>query len=114
LRRDDSLGRIGLPEEKVPSVYLLASKRHGTLYCGVTSNLCSRVSLHKQGHFEGFSKTYNVKMLVWYATFPSMAEAIIREKQIKEWKRGWKIELIEKMNPTWRDLFEETCGPYIE
>ena len=105
---------MNMREEKIPTVYLLASKRHGTLYCGVTSNLCSRIVLHKEGHFEGFSKDHGVKMLVWYATFPTMADAITREKQIKEWKRGWKIELIEKMNPTWRDLFDETCGPYIE
>lgn len=105
---------MNMREEKIPTVYLLASKRHGTLYCGVTSNLCSRIVLHKEGHFEGFSKDHGVKMLVWYATFPTMADAITREKQIKEWKRGWKIELIEKMNPMGRDLFDETCGPYIE
>lgn len=97
-------------EEKIPTVYLLASSRHGTLYCGVTSNLFSRISLHKQGYFPGFSKKYNIKMLVWFQEYPTMAEAIKREKQIKEWLRGWKIELIEKMNPTWRDLYEETCG----
>jgi putative endonuclease len=100
-------------EEKVSAVYLLASKRPGTLYCGVTSDLCSRIALHQEDHFEGFSKDYGVKMLVWYAIFPTMADAIKREKQIKEWKRGWKIELLEKMNPTWRDLYDETCGPIL-
>jgi putative endonuclease len=99
-----------LDNEKNPTVYLLASKRHGTLYCGVTSDLCSRISLHKQGYYSGFTKKYDVKMLVWHNEFPSMEEAIRREKQIKEWQRAWKIELIEKMNPTWRDLYEEHCG----
>ena len=96
--------------EKQPTVYILASSRHGTLYIGVTSDLCSRISAHKQGLIEGFTKTYGVKMLVWFLTFDSMDDAIRREKQLKEWQRGWKIELIEKQNPTWRDLYSEACG----
>jgi putative endonuclease len=100
-------------EEKVPAVYLLASKRHGTLYCGVTSDLCSRVVQHKDGAIQGFTKKYGIKSLVWFEYHPAMEAAISREKQIKEWQRGWKIELIEKMNATWRDLFEETCGSYL-
>ncbi|MFO1034383.1 MAG: GIY-YIG nuclease family protein [Hyphomicrobiales bacterium] len=107
-RRDD-----GEKMEKVPAVYLLASRRHGTLYCGVTSDLCSRILQHKDGSVPGFTKDYGVKMLVWFSFFPSMEDAIRREKQIKEWRRGWKIELIERQNPVWRDLFDETCGPYL-
>lgn len=96
--------------EKIPCAYLLASKRHGTLYCGVTSDLCLRISLHKQGYFGGFTQKYGVKQLVWFEEFPDMHAAIRREKQIKEWRRGWKIELIEKRNPTWQDLYAEVCG----
>jgi putative endonuclease len=98
--------------ERIPTVYILASKRHGTLYIGVTSNLCGRIHDHKMGHIPGFTRKYNVKLLVWYDSFDRMEDAIYREKQMKEWQRGWKIELIEKMNPTWRDLYEETCGVF--
>ena len=101
-------------EDKVPAVYILASKRHGTLYIGVTSDLCNRIAEHKQGAIAGFTQKYTVKMLVWYEPLGSMDEAIKRKKQLKEWRRGWKIELIEKLNPTWRDLFEETCGAWIQ
>jgi putative endonuclease len=101
-------------EDKVPAVYILASKRHGTLYIGVTSDLCSRIAEHKRGKIAGFTQTYSVKMLVWYELSGSMDEAIKREKQLKEWRRGWKVEQIEKLNPTWRDLFEETCGAWID
>ena len=101
-------------EDKVPAVYILASKRHGTLYIGVTSDLCSRIAAHKQGTVPGFTQKYGVKMLVWYELQGSMEDAIRREKQMKEWQRGWKIELIEKLNPTWRDLFEDTCGAWIK
>jgi putative endonuclease len=96
--------------EKLPTVYILASKRHGTLYIGVTSNLCARVWDHKNASIPGFTRKYDVKQLVWFETHDSMESAIAREKQIKEWQRGWKIELIEKLNPAWRDLYEETCG----
>jgi putative endonuclease len=102
-----------MTQEKFPAVYLLASRRHGTLYIGVTSDLCSRVSAHKQGLIDGFTRKYGVKMLVWYQNFDTMNEAIHREKQMKEWRRGWKIELIEKQNPVWIDLYTEVCG-YIE
>jgi putative endonuclease len=101
-------------EEKVPAVYMLASKRHGTLYIGVTSDRCNRIAEHKQGMIAGFTQKYSVKMLVWYELSASMEDAIKREKQLKEWRRSWKIELMEKLNPTWRDLFEETCGRWIE
>ena len=93
---------------------MLASKRHGTLYIGVTSDLCSRATQHKDGSVPGFTRKYGVKLLVWYELHTSMESAIAREKQLKEWQRGWKIELLEKMNPIWRDLFDETCGRYLE
>ena len=100
--------------EKQPAVYTLASRRHGTLYIGVTSDLCSRVAAHKEGRIPGFTARYGVKQLVWFQYFDSMDEAIRLEKQLKEWQRGWKIELIERSNPTWRDLFEDTCGVWIK
>jgi putative endonuclease len=92
---------------KEPCVYLLANKRNGTLYLGVTSNLVQRVWQHKNDLVEGFSKRYQIHMLVWYELCPNMESAIAREKAIKEWKRKWKIELIEKTNPQWRDLYED-------
>ena len=96
--------------EKDPRVCILASQPYGTLYIGVTSDLCSRISLHKQKLIQGFSKTYNVTQLVFHERLNSMEDAIRREKQMKEWKRGWKIQLIEKDNPRWLDLFVELCG----
>ncbi len=99
--------------EKVPCAYILASKRHGTLYIGVTSDLCTRIRDHKLGETAGFTKRYGVKQLVWFEFLGSMEEAIKREKQLKEWQRGWKIELIEKMNPIWADLYDEQCGKFI-
>ena len=80
-------------------VYILASKTTGTLYAGVTSDLIRRVSQHREGTFKGFTSTYNVTHLVWYETHDAIESAILREKQIKEWKRVWKIQLIEKENP---------------
>ena len=86
-------------------VYILASRRNGTLYIGVTSNLVQRDWQHKEGLIEGFTKIYEVKLLVWYDQCHDIAGAMLREKQIKEWKQAWKIELIEKRNPEWRDLY---------
>ncbi len=91
---------------KQPCVYLLASKRNGTLYIGVTSDLIQRVWQHKDDLVEGFTKRYGVHTLVWYELHDTMEHAIAREKAIKGWKRAWKIELIEKSNPQWRDLYE--------
>ena len=91
--------------EKQPAVYVLASKRNGTLYTGVTSNLVKRIWRHKQKFFDGLSKRYNVTMLVYYELHGTMNSAITREKQIKAWKRGWKKNLIEANNPYWRDLW---------
>lgn len=90
--------------KREPSVYILASRRRGTLYIGVTSNLAKRVWEHKQNLAEGFTKRYNVHDLVWYELHPTMPAAIQREKSLKEWRRQWKLNLIEKANPNWRDL----------
>jgi putative endonuclease len=92
---------------KRPCVYLLASRRNGTLYVGVTSNLIKRVWEHKENLVDGFTKRYGVHTLVWCELHDSMESAIRREKAIKEWKRRWKLELIEKINPEWRDLYDE-------
>ncbi len=92
---------------KRPCVYLLASKRHGTLYVGVTSNLVQRAWQHKEGVVEGFTSKYGVKTLVWYELHPTMESAITREKQIKAGNRNKKIQLIEAMNPDWRDLYTD-------
>jgi len=92
---------------KEPCVYILASRRNGTLYTGVTSSLIKRVWEHKSDLVEGFTKRYGVHILVWYELHSSMESAITREKAIKEWKRRWKLELIEGINPGWRDLYDE-------
>ena len=92
---------------KLPCVYILASKRNGTLYCGVTSDLPKRVWQHKNDLVDGFSKRYRVHTLVWYEVHETMEHAIAREKAIKEWHRAWKLKIIEDMNPTCRDLYED-------
>ncbi len=86
-------------------VYILASKRNGTLYTGVTSNLVKRVYQHKEHSIEGFTKKYQVTQLVYFEEHDDIGQAIIREKQIKVWKRQWKLNLIEKDNPNWIDLY---------
>ncbi|MBI5875595.1 MAG: GIY-YIG nuclease family protein [Deltaproteobacteria bacterium] len=91
---------------KQPCVYILASKKNGTLYAGITSNLIKRVWEHKNDQANGFTKKYGVHMLVWYEAHETMMSAIAREKAIKEWKRAWKLELIESMNPDWKDLYQ--------
>jgi putative endonuclease len=88
-----------------PAVYMLASGRNGTLYTGVTSDLIRRVWEHKHDVVDGFTKTYGVHRLVWYELHETMNAAIGREKAIKNWKRTWKIELIEQSNDDWRDLY---------
>ena len=88
-------------------VYLLASRRKGTLYVGVTNDLSKRVWQHKQDLVEGFTSKHGVKTLVWYEQTESIESAIAREKQIKKWNRAWKIELIEANNPDWKDLYED-------
>ena len=91
---------------KQPAVYILASKRNGTLYVGVTSDLVKRVWEHKNNMVEGFTKQYNVHELVWYELHESMESAIVRERRLKDWKRAWKLKLIESKNPEWLDLFD--------
>jgi putative endonuclease len=93
-----------MQREFLPTVYILASQRNGTLYIGVTSNLMQRLHQHRAGLIEGFTKDYGVHRLVWFENGGSMEDAIRREKQIKKWNRQWKLELIEKGNPSWRDL----------
>ena len=90
-----------------PTVYILASRRNGTLYVGVTSNLVQRVWQHRDSAVPGFTEEYGVKMLVWFEQHGTMELAIQREKRIKKWNRAWKLELIEKDNPEWRDLAVE-------
>ena len=92
---------------KQPVVYIMASRRNGTLYVGVTSNLPQRVWQHRTGVIGGFTKRYGCKMLVWYELHSTMLDAITREKQIKGGSRKKKLALIEALNPTWRDLFDE-------
>ncbi len=85
---------------------MLASKRNGTLYIGVTNDLLKRVHQHKEGLAEGFTQKYNVHNLVYYEAYRNIHNAIAREKSMKKWKRKWKIELIEKSNPGWKDLYD--------
>jgi putative endonuclease len=88
-----------------PCVYLLASQRYGTLYCGVTSDLVRRIWEHREDAVPGFTRKHGVHRLVWFELHGSMLEAIAREKRIKAWRRAWKINLIEQGNPNWLDLF---------
>ncbi|RDI99795.1 GIY-YIG nuclease family protein [Dyella solisilvae] len=88
-----------------PCVYMLASRRNGTLYVGVTSALAKRIWQHRSDVVEGFTSRYHVHDLVWYELHESMESAILREKQLKEWRRAWKLRLIEGENPEWRDLY---------
>ena len=90
-----------------PCVYLLASKRSGTLYVGVTSNVVQRIWQHKNDLVPGFTRKYGVHRLVWYEAHDTMESAITREKAIKSWNRAWKLRLIERTNPHWTDLYEE-------
>jgi len=90
-----------------PTVYILASGRNGTLYTGVTSAPLPRWQQHRTGQVRGFTSQYGVKMLVWFEQHATMEEAILREKRIKKWNRAWKLQLIERSNPDWRDLAED-------
>jgi putative endonuclease len=95
--------------EKVFVVYILASCRNGTLYVGVTSDLPKRIFEHREGLVGGFTKEHGVKDLVWYEVHGDAMAAITREKQLKKWNRLWKLSLIEKTNPEWRDLYRDIC-----
>jgi putative endonuclease len=93
--------------ERQPAVYILTSKRNGTLYIGVTSDLRKRVWEHRNDAIDGFTKRYVIHLLVYYELHVDMASAIGREKQLKKWNRAWKLQLIEKHNSDWQDLWEE-------
>lgn len=95
---------------KTPCVYILASKRDGVLYVGVTSDLHGRMAQHDQGLLEGFSKRYVVKLLVYFEFHVTMDDAIRREKRLKDWKRAWNVRLIESTNPEWHNLFDPNTG----
>ena len=88
-------------------VYMLCSKRNGTLYIGVTNDLSRRIFEHRNGLVPGFTCKYGVTRLVWYESYENITEALQREKSMKRWMRAWKLEAIEKMNPGWRDLYED-------
>ena len=97
-----------------PAVYLLASRKNGSLYTGVTSDLIKRLHEHREGVIPGFTSKYGVKRLVWFDQHSTMEHAIVREKRIKKWLRRWKLELIEKDNLGWRDLAEDLGFPPLE
>jgi len=88
-------------------VYMLASKRNGTVYLGMTDDLVKRVWQHRTNLIPGFTQRYGVKMLVWYEQHESRESAFLRERQMKKWSRAWKLDVIEKANPSWRDLWDE-------
>jgi putative endonuclease len=88
-------------------VYILASRRNGTLYAGMTDDLARRTWEHRNGVVPGFTKSYGVTMLVWYEAHDTRDTAFIRERQLKKWNRAWKWRLIEEANPTWRDLWDD-------
>ncbi len=92
--------------EKGGYVYIMASRRNGTIYTGVSSNLPVRVAQHKDGTLGGFTKKYGCKVLVWFERHEDIEAAIVREKRVKEWQRLWKLRLIEELNPEWNDLFD--------
>ena len=96
-----------MKDEKRPAIYILASRKFGALYIGVTSSLWDRVTTHKDGAVEGHSKKYHAHHLVWYEHHHSMESAIKREKQLKKWNRAWKIRIIEELNFEWNDLHDE-------
>jgi putative endonuclease len=91
-------------------LYILASKRKGTLYVGVTTNLIKRIYEHKQDLVDGFTRRYQVRRLVYFEEYRDVRDAILREKRMKKWKRQWKIRLIEKSNQQWMDLYEQLVG----
>ena len=93
--------------------YILASRKHGTLYIGVTNDLVRRVREHRDGLLAGFTRKYGVKLLVWFEPHATMESAIVREKRIKKWEREWKLQLIEATNPEWRDLAKEFGFPAL-
>lgn len=116
-----AVARIVIPEclyresskiimSKQPCVYILANRRNGTIYVGVTSDLIKRVWEHKNDIVQSFTEKYKVHMLVWFEPHGTMERAIQREKQIKKWNRKWKLDLIDEVNPLWNDLYQEMTG----
>lgn len=95
---------------KQPAIYILATGKRGTLYIGVTSNLLARTWQHREHMIDGFTKRYNVTLLVWYELHGTMDTAILREKQLKKWNREWKFRLVQESNPDWRDLWDDIVG----
>ena len=91
-------------------VYILASRRDGAIYVGITNDLVRRVYEHRTKVIQGFASKYNITRLVWFEIYEDPISAISREKELKKWKRGWKIQLIEAQNPLWRDLYESICN----
>ena len=108
-RRDAKVGAKRILKKIMSNhyVYILASKRNGTLYIGVTTDLAKRISQHRSKLIEGFTKKYNVTMLVYYEHYEDYQLAAVREANIKKWKRDWKIKLIEQSNPEWKDLYPD-------
>jgi putative endonuclease len=90
--------------------YIVASRRNGTIYIGSTDCLTTRIGQHKNKTFDGFTKKYDCHQLVWFQAFDTRDAAFRRERRMKEWRRSWKVELIEEANPNWRDLYWEACG----
>jgi putative endonuclease len=107
-RRTPESSKEKMPKQ--PTVYIMASEKNGTLYTGVTSNLIKRVWEHKNDAIPGFTQRYGVHTLVWFELHPTMESAIRREKSIKGWKRKWKLDLIEKENQNWHDLYDSITG----
>ena len=97
--------------DKPGYVYILANKRNGTLYIGVTSNLVRRIWQHRNSDVQGFTSKYGCKTLVYFESYNQIQNAIRREKAMKEWKRAWKVQLIQRNNPNWRDLWDDIASP---
>ena len=100
-----------MPRYDCIAVYIMANQPNGTLYLGVTSDLPQRAHQHREGLIDGFSKKYGCKLLVWYEQHEQMHTALAREKEIKKWRRTWKLRLIETSNPQWRDLYQDFINP---
>ncbi|NRC53236.1 GIY-YIG nuclease family protein [Neoaquamicrobium sediminum] len=99
-----------VPSQDGGYVYILASRKHGTLYIGVTADLERRIWEHREGLMQGFIRKYSVDRLVWYRDYDDIRDAIDDEKRIKKWRRKWKLDLVEAMNPEWNDLYETLNG----
>ena len=100
-----------MPRYECIAIYILASERNGTLYIGVTGNLPRRVYEHREGLIEGFTAKHGCKLLVWFEQHETMLGALDREKELKKWRREWKLNLVERSNPQWRDLYDDLTNP---